>query len=403
MKALTFAMVIAVAAAADAGDDFTNNVFTDLAPLLALFGEQFSKQFMSQSMDFLDHIIFAMAPLGILTAIVSAIRVGGPSWLKAVVGRARENRATVEVELMSSTSHEVCELWNGQGIVRTLGRPKVQQILYLEALKDNEETCGLYTVESAGSQDEENTGNFQPPDRSGRGKKGQEAAPNITLNLHGTKRRDLYLAAICGILLQSGMLVFSGFTVYHPGFKQHFLKDKRAVRQYAFPCMATGTFILTIGMMICSAVVEQSTKEKKFVATEKYRKMTKRPTTEPRTKLNARILWLQKSGVVGDQTFDSAIIFGRNKIDTREKLLSNIVTTGTATENFTTLGVILGLTGFILQFQGLRGMNWSASISQLVCILLMTIWRAFVRRSLGITPDVKTVFDQHEMDWLALR
>jgi hypothetical protein len=97
----------------------------------------------------LDHIIFAMAPLGILTAVVAAIRVGGPSWLRVVIGRARENRATVEVELMSSTSHEVCELWNGQGIVRTIGRPEIQQIIYLDHFKDNQETFGLYTVESA--------------------------------------------------------------------------------------------------------------------------------------------------------------------------------------------------------------------------------------------------------------
>ena len=99
-------------------------------------------------MSWLDHIIFAMAPLGILTAIVAAIRVGGPSWLRAVVGRARENRATVEMELMSSTSHEVCELWNGQGIVRTMGKPEVQQIIYLEDPRV-EDTFGLHTIESA--------------------------------------------------------------------------------------------------------------------------------------------------------------------------------------------------------------------------------------------------------------
>ena len=74
---------------------------------------------LEETAGWLDHIIFAMAPLGILTAIVAAIRVGGPPWLRAIVGRARENRATVEIEMMSSTSHEVCELWNGQGIVRT--------------------------------------------------------------------------------------------------------------------------------------------------------------------------------------------------------------------------------------------------------------------------------------------
>jgi hypothetical protein len=97
----------------------------------------------------LDHIIFAMAPLGILTAIVAAIRVGGPPWLRAVVGRARENRATVEMELMSSTSHEVCELWNGQGVVRAMGKPEVRQIIYLEDHKDDPETFGLYTLNSA--------------------------------------------------------------------------------------------------------------------------------------------------------------------------------------------------------------------------------------------------------------
>ncbi|KAF8251305.1 hypothetical protein K440DRAFT_595898, partial [Wilcoxina mikolae CBS 423.85] len=143
------ALSIPEVAFADTGDDYSNNLFTDLAPLLALFGEQFAKQFMSQSMSWLDHIIFAMAPLGILTAIVGAIRVGGPSWLRAVVGRARENLAAVEVELMSSTSHEVCELWNGHGVVRSTGMPEVQQIIYLDTLKRNPMTLGLYTVESA--------------------------------------------------------------------------------------------------------------------------------------------------------------------------------------------------------------------------------------------------------------
>jgi hypothetical protein len=98
--------------------------------------------------SWLDHIIFAMAPLGIITAIVAAIRVGGPSWLRAVIGRARENRASTEMELMSSTSHEVCELWNGEGIVRTMGKPEVRQIVYLENRK-GDGSFGLHTVESA--------------------------------------------------------------------------------------------------------------------------------------------------------------------------------------------------------------------------------------------------------------
>lgn len=80
-----------------------------------------TKQFLSQSTGWSDVIILAMAPLGIVTIVVSAIRVGGPSWLKAAIGRARENLAVAEVDLMSSTSSEVCELWNGHEIVRCMG------------------------------------------------------------------------------------------------------------------------------------------------------------------------------------------------------------------------------------------------------------------------------------------
>lgn len=110
----------------------SSNVISDFGPILALFGEQVAKQFMSQSMGWTDYIIFSMAPLGIITAIVGAIRVGGPGWLKAIVGRARENRAMAEVELMSSTSHEVCELWNGKNVVRILGAPEVRELIYIE-------------------------------------------------------------------------------------------------------------------------------------------------------------------------------------------------------------------------------------------------------------------------------
>lgn len=88
-------------------------------------------QFMSESMGWVDNIVLAMAPLGIITIIISAIRVGGPSWLKAVVGRARENLAAAEVELMSSTSDEVCELWNGREVVRCMGATPVVEFICL--------------------------------------------------------------------------------------------------------------------------------------------------------------------------------------------------------------------------------------------------------------------------------
>lgn len=97
--------------------------------------------------------VFAMAPLGVITALVGAIRVGGPIWLRALVGRARENIPTAELELMSSTSRDVCELYNGQSVVRTLGKPEVRQLIYVESLKDGEEQ-GLFALGNPGEDHE---------------------------------------------------------------------------------------------------------------------------------------------------------------------------------------------------------------------------------------------------------
>ena len=82
-------------------------------------------------MGWADNIILSVAPLGIITIILAAIRVGGPSWLKAIIGRARECRADVECELMSSTSDEVCELWDGHQIVREVGEGPIREFIIL--------------------------------------------------------------------------------------------------------------------------------------------------------------------------------------------------------------------------------------------------------------------------------
>jgi hypothetical protein len=100
-----------------------------VASIFALFGEQFATQFASESLTWIDHLVFAMVPLGILTMITGAIRVSGPRIARSFIGRARENRALAEIELMSSTSGEVCELFNGKSIIRATGTPKLAQFL----------------------------------------------------------------------------------------------------------------------------------------------------------------------------------------------------------------------------------------------------------------------------------
>lgn len=117
-------------------NSWTNDFATDLAPILALFGEQVTKQFLSETTSLLDCLIFALAPLGIVTAVVSAIRVSGSTPLKAFIGRAQEPHGAAEAELCSSTSEDVCELWSNGGICRVFGRPKILEFFYIK--KDNE-------------------------------------------------------------------------------------------------------------------------------------------------------------------------------------------------------------------------------------------------------------------------
>ncbi|KAF2635423.1 hypothetical protein P280DRAFT_553799 [Massarina eburnea CBS 473.64] len=114
-----------------AGDlnDFSNNLATDLGPLLSLFGEAITKQYLSESTSFEDYIIFALVPLGLMTAVVSVIRVCGGTWLRSFIGRAQEGNAAIEAELCTSTSKDICEVFNRGGITRTLGRAKILEII----------------------------------------------------------------------------------------------------------------------------------------------------------------------------------------------------------------------------------------------------------------------------------
>ncbi len=70
-----------------------------------------------------------MAPLGLLTAVVSAIRVCGNPSLRAFIGRAQEGPGNAEIELLSCTSETTAELWNEGGIARVFGKPQILEVV----------------------------------------------------------------------------------------------------------------------------------------------------------------------------------------------------------------------------------------------------------------------------------
>ncbi|OJD30013.1 mfs general substrate transporter [Diplodia corticola] len=200
------------------GDDFSNNLFSDLAPLLTLFGEQVTKQFFSLSFGWADHILLAMGPIGIITIIVSAIRVSGPKRLKAIVGRARESLATAEAELLSSTSQNVCEMWDGNQVVRAIGKPQGMQ--HLVVLKDkigNNDRGIDPELRILDFQSAFGLGIFSPPRLAYQRQIFEEQPPpNITLNTADSTLSDteLWFWAIVGTILQVTALVVPALVVY---------------------------------------------------------------------------------------------------------------------------------------------------------------------------------------------
>ena len=68
-------------------ENFANNAFTDFAPLLTLFGDEVTKQYLATSMGVADAVMLGIAPIGIMTILVSAVRISGNRLMKSLVGR----------------------------------------------------------------------------------------------------------------------------------------------------------------------------------------------------------------------------------------------------------------------------------------------------------------------------
>lgn len=409
-------------------DDFTNNLATDLTPLIALFGEQATKQFLSESTTFLDNFLFAMAPLGILTGVVSAIRVcGGPS-LRAFIGRAQEGGGIAEAELCSSTSRDVCELYHNGAIVRVFGRPKILEIVYDPELEKKDDKKSKNTVGINISREY-----FQMAKQNGAGWEEQEEEkpshdaesrpletkntfdnfapnPNLSLNIGIVKRSSfVYIAAaIVGFLAQTSVLVLGAIITY----KLHWKKNGNSIDPWAFPFIFVGTVCVCFGMFLCATLVNDSTKERVF---EWKHEPTKSSST----------LYVVQPGnqVVGDQTFDP-FLFSKpmkrymtswkvaqtsdSSSGTRKDKLFFNNFKNPSEETSVLVATVITILGFALQFVGLRAMHSLVSLLQLAVTLLMSVIRALLRTQRlsideNILRDRPDEVSGHELDWMALQ
>ncbi|KAF4999887.1 hypothetical protein FGRMN_2125 [Fusarium graminum] len=452
-SSLTLLLLLIPKALADDEDtDFLMNVFSDLGPVLALFGEQFARQFLSETFTWYDHLIFACVPLGIMTAITGAIRVEGRGVLKAFIGRARENKAAAEIDYMSSTSAEVGELFNGKGIVRTMGQSKIAQFIVFPQLCDRRRRlkkrrrvkASLICIAGAhvsildyrddldmrflkmfksrpkSRQEEPEDGIFN----KGIQPKYWDSLryPNLQLNIAAERITamqrsvELHLAAIAAIVLQASLLAIAVAVPYQVrGFDR---------QPWGLPCYIGGSVLLFFGMLACSVAIERSTKEYKWFPNN----LTTTTSTANKREQHMDLFWVQGKQRVSDQEFGSYIIYAQNKdfVSTssrkedvgpkrNEKLDQNdsrrpeekLEISGRSASRYRDIraltALLAGGAGFTIQFIGLRGLPWPVAVAHLGAIIVMAVIRALIRRRLGENTHHCIVPSGYELDFLAIQ
>ncbi|KAL4897717.1 hypothetical protein BDV59DRAFT_49061 [Aspergillus ambiguus] len=351
----------------DPWDQFTDNLATDLAPFISLFGERLSKQFLSESVSLLDNFIFALAPLGILTALVSVVRVCGTSSLRAFVGRAQEGPGEAESELLSCVSETTGELFNDNGISRIFGRPRILEVVVWEDYDplSKQSYWKIGTLRDALQQ-----GAWVPGDGSWildeKDYLPELDIPNLSLN-KGIERRSpfwFYSAAALGLVLQVGVIMYGALTVFiYPG---RFKKDGQPVESYAFPLFLFGTLSLCTGMFFCAFIIERSSSEC-YLHAEKP----------------SKLYWLQPGRQhVGDQVFEAflGVTEGSDSQATDDMTYIKSVRSRRQPGK-SSLFLIATVTtiGFIAQFVGLRGLHATVILAQLGATLIMAIVRTCLR------------------------
>ncbi|KAL4926940.1 ankyrin repeat domain-containing protein [Aspergillus undulatus] len=347
----------------EAWEDFANNFATDLAPLVALFGERLTKQFLAESTRPLDNFIFALCPIGILTAVVSLIRICGNSSLRAFVGRANEPPGEAESELLSCVSEGTAELFNDGGISRVIGRPRILEVVVWEEQ-------GSYKLGTF--RDALRTGSWTTDDEELLSEKGQLSLPeldipNLSLN-KGIERRAIgwfYAAALVGVLLVGGTVVYAVLTVFWPSLI--FGNDEDSSDDYALPLYFFGTASLSLGMFLCAFLIERSSRESYLYPA-----------------VPSKIYWLQPGRqTIGDQDFGAFLAIDEGPDSSLTQKLTYIKSVRgqqlRGRRPLLIFTICITMLGFVAQFVGLRGLHPSVIIAGIGSTLIMAVVRTLLR------------------------
>lgn len=204
------------------------------------------------------------------------------------------------MELLSSTSHDVCEMWDGNQIVRAIGQPKdMRELIILENINEhNQQASGDFhaldfeTAVRRGHLAPVGYLRYKEIDKVLKKLMGQ--APNITLNVSGStlSKFELWIWAAIGLAIQMAALIVPGLAIYLWKWQ----KDEDNIVTYGYPCFLSGSLAIIVGVLGCSYVIEQRTEEVIF-----------QPKSHERGSIRC-ILRVQDACTVGDQHFQSYAI-----------------------------------------------------------------------------------------------
>lgn len=309
--------------------------------------------------------------------------------------RARDSPDDEEKEILSSTSSNVREIWDGNRVVRQTGESKTVPLVYHRELNYLVPMCDqrrLYMVPSKLLKSSRLPWNIlrstflrdDIPWRQEFERLPQNISPNLTLNTPTgiPSRKTVSLLVITGLLIQAAVFVVNAFAVY----RWQWVKSGKPIERYAYPLWAAGTGAITIGVWLCGWVVESST-EKMYVAGDQgqlriiFMQQELPAQNIPAYAIESipvgnkmmysRRLWPSTSGHAPSSQVD----MNRRASEYRVRVTC------------VSIGTLLTLLGFVGQNIGTRGLHWSAGLLQLGATAALTILRALIRRNVGRLAD----------------
>jgi hypothetical protein len=185
------------------------------------------------------------------------------------MNRARDSPDDEEKEILSSTSANVREIWDGKRVIRQIGQSQTAELVYntkwqgefglkvaesLEAALDNT----MLQARKKGRMSSKKLGP-RPGASDHAWKFLKDKAPSITLHIDQAipEPWKVILFMSVGLMVQASVMVINALVVY----RWKWVRVRSIVAPYGYPTWAAGAVAIAVGVTLCARVVESSTSE----------------------------------------------------------------------------------------------------------------------------------------------